>query len=885
MDVTYYGSTNTGNSEIRFYTQDLEGGDNYTLQMTVSSNGGRFNINDKFTGYEAYQYRSYSTNYYGGGSWSSWQNVGDLNTSTGIYGSAVDVNSILEIRFRRQSNKIVYLDGQYVNGNMIPQNETRNPEAFHETDEMFVGTDLTSYNAGGDDYYTPTPYHDEYVFAGWYADDACTQPYTFSTMQLTGVTVYAKWVQVQYRVFLHANAGTVEYDENWNIVSDTRDQSLDWGSDTQSMNFRISYGDKISVPTGLRDDYMFAGWFTDPGLTQSFIPATVLNEQTVTTPYDKATAMTDYMDKWSTIGPGQNGEQPYNSDLTGYNGGDRFWITKRFDIYAKWRATIVGADGMYVRVVTTDDEGRTGHFAEGTANANAALTEYCDGDIYADGAFGYGLAACDAPAVAEGADELHFRYWVVQRWDASLNNGAGGFFDSDIVVYPGQRFVTVYQYAQRVDIDPSDPEYNKPGTPGYDEDKPDNYYKYYMVLRAEYTPAVPAETTVRYHANGGEWQDVITGGTLPAYGSGADVVNYASVPGYAEGDTETYYGFKIEVNKEFNILQNTAAQTVVEKEGYNFLGWSFTRITTDAGVETFKRTLATETAEGYEGERTVFAGDGSDPVVGADLRPDEANVLYAVWEPRTFDVIVKKVIANFQMTDDTWNQHGFMFYYSVTKDGETLVADTLVKEGGVSVNGSANTGDTDTVIIANVPYGATLRIWEVLQEGGEQTLFLTDHDADNKIEIVLNDELALKDDGRTLAAPAVITNTGALGTIIVSKTVTDKNGTEFANEKFVFKLERLTSADGEVDTTFAPVYFTLKDTGSVSFQVPSGYYQVTELTEWSWRYDAQGDTVKKCTIDQDNSTARAEFTNKRNDMNWLSGENSADNTFVVSNGR
>ncbi|MBO4860660.1 MAG: InlB B-repeat-containing protein [Clostridia bacterium] len=779
---------------------------------------------------------------------------------------ALNYNNSYTIRFyyTRNNYAIHFMDGTYVDGNNNVQDEI-NRGSLATSEQFAYGANISEYNNYKLDNYQG------YVFEGWYLDETCTQPCNFTTMPEGGITVYAKWRQIQYRVFLHPNAGT----------GDNVDETLDWGSDTQSMNFRISYGGTISVPTGLRHDYIFAGWYTDPGLTQSFIPATRLNEQTVTTPYDKTTDFTDKMDKWGRLTGDADHDGPWNSDLTGYNGGDRFWITKRFDLYAKWRAKIVGADGMYVKFVTTDDEGRVGHFASGTANTNAALTEYCDGDIYADGAFSYGLAACDAPAVAEGADELHFRYWVVQRWDASENS----FFDSDVIVYPGERFDTVYQYAQRIDIDPSDPEYNKPGTEGYDETKPDYYYKYYMVLRAEYTPAVPAETTVRYHANGGVWQDVITGRTLPAYGSGADVVNYAPVPGYAEGDTETYYGFNIEVNKEFNILQNTAAQTVVEKEGYNFLGWSFTRITADADVETFKQTLATETAEGYEGERTVFAGDGSDPVVGADLRPDEANVLYAVWEPRTFDVIVKKVIANFQMTDDTWNQHGFMFYYSVTKDGETLVADTLVKEGGVSVNGSANTGDTDTVIIANVPYGATLSIWEVLQEGGEQTLFLTDHDADNKIEIVLNDELALKDDGRTLAAPAVITNTGALGTIIVSKTVNDKNGTEFANEKFVFKLERLTSADGAVDATFAPVYFTLKDTGSVSFQVPSGYYQVTELDDWSWRYKAQGDTVKKCTIDQDNSTAQAKFTNKRNDMNWLSGENSADNTFVVSNGR
>jgi hypothetical protein len=71
------------------------------------------------------------------------------------------------------------------------------------------------------------PTYSEFVFEGRYIDEACTQPYTFTTMSEAPLTVYAKWVQSQYRVFLHPNVP----------ASDT---SLDWGSDTQEMAFRIS---------------------------------------------------------------------------------------------------------------------------------------------------------------------------------------------------------------------------------------------------------------------------------------------------------------------------------------------------------------------------------------------------------------------------------------------------------------------------------------------------------------------------------------------------------------------------------------------------------------------------------------------------------------------
>ncbi|MBP0990453.1 MAG: InlB B-repeat-containing protein [Oscillospiraceae bacterium] len=842
MDVVYYGSRNTGNSEIRFYTQDLSGGDNYTLQMTVSSNGGNFNINDKFTGFEAYQYRSYTTGY-GGGSWSSWQNVGTLNTGTGIYGSSVAVNSILEIRFRRQSNKIVYLDGQYVNGNMIPQNETRNPDAFDESEDMFVGVDLTSYNADGENYYVPEPYHEEYVFAGWYADDACTQPYTFSTMQLTGVTVYAKWVQEQFRVFLHPNAGTVVYDEDWNVVSDTRDPSLDWGSESQAMNFRISYDGTVSVPTGLRDSYIFAGWYTDPGLTQSFIPATRLNEQTVTAAYNKETDLTDYMDKWGVVSPGEGGEEPYNSDLVGYNGGDRFWINKKYDLYAKWRSKIVGADGMYLKFVTTDDEGRVGHFASGTANVNSDRTEYFDGELYTDAAFAYGLAACDAPAVAEGANELNFRYWVVQRWSASE-----GFFDATdddgnlIVIYPGQRFETVYEYAQRVDLQPGDEGYNKVGEEGYDPDLPEHYYNYYMVLRAEYTEAVPQTTTLVYDANGGTF----VSDEIPS--------------GYTAGTSGDYNTVTLEgllVNEAFDILPGT----VVTREGYNFVGWSLER----------------------DGDKFLDGGEenyAADNLSADPTGNDESNTLYALWEIKTYKVVVKKEIFNYGVADTSWDDHGFAFHYSVTDGGDYNVADALVETNGVSVTNSAS-GD---IVIENVPYGSTLSVWEVLTNA-ESADFTTNHDADNKVQITLTG-MEVEEDEETLKQQVVITNTRVTGKIVISKEVSDKNGTEFSTERFIFKFERLESASStDVDDSFVPVYITLGDGQSASVSVPAGYYKVTEVTEWSWRYDAVDDVTEiVCTIDKENTLVSADFTNKRNTQNWLSGENSTDNPFIV-NGR
>ena len=89
----------------------------------------------------------------------------------------------------------------------------------------------------------------------------------------------------------------------------------------------------------------------DEACTQVFNgEAYTINESNVTTPYDKTVDMTDtYDNNGNLINP------KFNSDATGYNGGDRFWITKKLDIYAKWRSKLDGASGIVVEYDATDD--------------------------------------------------------------------------------------------------------------------------------------------------------------------------------------------------------------------------------------------------------------------------------------------------------------------------------------------------------------------------------------------------------------------------------------------------------------------------------------------------------------------------------------------------
>ena len=146
------------------------------------------------------------------------------------------------------------MDGVYVDGNGNPVEGEDNRGQLKDVENVLYGTDLSSYNKGGNNYYEPT--YNNFVFEGWYLDDQCNEECDFESMPEGGITVYAKWRQSQYRVFLHPNADT--------------DPTLNWGSDDQNMNFRVSAGGKVSAPKGLRSEYEFIGWYTDAACRNVF---------------------------------------------------------------------------------------------------------------------------------------------------------------------------------------------------------------------------------------------------------------------------------------------------------------------------------------------------------------------------------------------------------------------------------------------------------------------------------------------------------------------------------------------------------------------------------------------------------------------------------------
>lgn len=81
--------------------------------------------------------------------------------------------------------------------------------------------------------------------------------------------------------------------------------------------------------------------------------------------------------------------------------------------------------------------------------------------------------------------------------------------------------------------------------------------------------------------------------------------------------------------------------------------------------------------------------------------------------------------------------------------------------------------------------------------------------------------------------------------------------------------------DGTLNMTVA---LTISDGGnyaSKQITLPSGTYTVTEDSDWSWKYEKNNQSFE---VTKDGDTA--EFTNTRNDKNWLGGSHSVENDFA-----
>ena len=89
------------------------------------------------------------------------------------------------------------------------------------------------------------PSEEWYIFGGWYTDTECTDwnEYTFTTMPLNGIVLYAKWTPITYKVHFNGNENT---------SGEMSDQSFTYDEESKS----------LTTNGFSKAGYTFAGWAT-----------------------------------------------------------------------------------------------------------------------------------------------------------------------------------------------------------------------------------------------------------------------------------------------------------------------------------------------------------------------------------------------------------------------------------------------------------------------------------------------------------------------------------------------------------------------------------------------------------------------------------------------
>jgi len=161
------------------------------------------------------------------------------------------------------------------------------------------------------------PTRDGYTFGGWYSDVALTTAYTFGTMPMNGITLYAKWTIRNYTIIFEENGGSLTPDitqpylsvvtepahptrEGYTFGGWYNDMSFTtglyvfdsmplhgrtlyakWTANTYTITFienggsdvtdiTQDYGTTLIIPVPVKTYHVFDGWFTDVDLTVPF---------------------------------------------------------------------------------------------------------------------------------------------------------------------------------------------------------------------------------------------------------------------------------------------------------------------------------------------------------------------------------------------------------------------------------------------------------------------------------------------------------------------------------------------------------------------------------------------------------------------------------------
>jgi len=111
-----------------------------------------------------------------------------------------------------------------------------------------------------------------------------------------------------------------------------------------------------------------------------------------------------------------------------------------------------------------------------------------------------------------------------------------------------------------------------------------------------------------------------------------------------------------------------------------------------------------------------------------------------------------------------------------------------------------------------------------------------------------------------------------LDTELTIKTISEKVD---ADQVFIFTIK------GKTDTETAEINLTVTVVGNGSVTIadlPVGHYTISELTDWSWRYENE-EAKREVELTYNDGSNEIVYNNTRENGKWLDGNDLNDNKF------
>lgn len=224
------------------------------------------------------------------------------------------------------------------------------------------------------------------------------------------------------------------------------------------------------------------------------------------------------------------------------------------------------------------------------------------------------------------------------------------------------------------------------------------------------------------------------------------------------------------------------------------------------------------------------------------------------WDKLT-DAQRLELVKNYTATFELYDSNG------MKKDTVTLTVSGVANDGSVTVTGEfaqASSLSDGTYTIKETSYGTlTGYVWESTTYNGGTS-------ADGGVSVSISNNSPV--------AAVTVTNAYKIGLADLTIKKTGAQGID-ENQTFIFKVIGTDNNTKDIALTV-----TIHGDGSVTIKdLPIGNYTVTEVTDWSWRYEPESGNSRTVTIAASGNTVT--FKNTRNNDKWLDGNAVAVNTY------